>query len=251
VAHLPRSDRGTSEAENVAERHIVAMGGGGFSMELDNPLLDDFVLSLARVKKLPRICFIGTASGDSDSYISLFHRAFPPSRARAVHLRLFDRKVTDLRSFVMEQDVIYVGGGNTANLLAVWRLHGLDRALRAAWHAGVVLAGLSAGAICWFQGGMTDSFAPPPKPLTSGLGFLRGGFCPHYDGEKARRPALHRAVRRGLPSTLALDDGAGAHFVGTRLKEIVSSRPKARAFRVALRAGAVVETPLQVRYLGS
>jgi peptidase E len=149
----------------------------------------------------------------------------------------------------MDQDVIYVGGGSSANLLAVWRLHGLDKALRAAWHAGVVLAGISAGAICWFEDGLTDSFGMPYRALDDGLGFVRGACCPHYDGEKERRPALLRLIRRGFPPTLALDDGAAAHYVGTRLMEVVASRPKARAMRVALSEGEVVERALPVRYL--
>lgn len=233
----------------MAERHIVAMGGGGFSMEPRNPRLDDFVLSLARRKRRPRVCFVGTASGDNDYYIRRFHGAFPPSRAAATHLTLFDRTVHDLKEFAMSQDIIYVGGGNSANMLAVWRLHGLDKALRAAWNAGVVMAGISAGAICWFADGITDSFGMPFRALNDGLGFIRGACCPHYDGEKERRPILMRLVRRGFPATLALDDGAAAHFVGTRLEEIVSSRPKARAMRVELRNGVVVEKALPVRYL--
>ncbi|MGB6554159.1 MAG: peptidase E [Candidatus Binataceae bacterium] len=237
------------------ERHIVAMGGGGFSMEPNNPLLDDFVLELARRtrrirNRKPRIAFVGTASGESDSYARNFFESFPPSRAEAMLLRLFARTVTDLRGFVLAQDVIYVGGGSTANLIAIWRLHGLDRALRAAWNAGVVLAGISAGALCWFQDGLTDSFGTVPRPLGDGLGFLHGGFCPHYDGETARRPVLLRLAKRGFLPTLALDDGAAAHFVGTRLKEVVSSRPRARAFRVSSSAGKVIETALSVRYLG-
>jgi dipeptidase E len=231
-------------------RHIVALGGGGFSMEPDNPLLDDFVLSLARRKRRPRICFIGTASGDGDSYIRRFHEAFPPSRAAATHLAFFERKVRDLKSFVMDQDVIYVGGGSSANLLAVWRLHGLDKVLLAAWTAGVVMAGISAGAICWFEDGITDSFAMPYRALKDGLGFVRGACCPHYDGEKGRRPALLRLVKRGFPSTLALDDGTAAHFVGTRLAEAVSSRPEARVYRVRLVDGKVIEAPIPTRHLG-
>jgi dipeptidase E len=128
---------------------------------------------------------------------------------------------------------------------------GFDKALRAAWNAGVVMAGISAGAICWFDDGVTDSFGMPFRALNDGLGLVRGACCPHYDGEKERRPVLRRLVKRGFPSTLALDDGAAAHFVGTRLKEIVSSRPKARAFRVALSDGVVIEKALPVRYLGS
>jgi dipeptidase E len=227
------------------------MGGGGFSMEPRNPKLDDFVLSLARRKRRPRICFVGTASGDNDYCLRRFHEAFPPSRAEATHLTLFERNVRALKSFAMNQDAIYVGGGSSANMIAVWRLHGFDGALRAAWNAGVVMAGISAGAICWFEDGVTDSFGMPFRALNDGPGLVRGACCPHYDGEKERRPVLMRLVKRGFPSTLALDDGAAAHLVGTRLKEIASSRPKARAFRVALSNGAVVEQALAVRYPGS
>jgi dipeptidase E len=233
----------------MAERHIVAMGGGGFSMEPRNPKLDDFVLSLARRKRRPRVCFVGTASGDSDSYIRRFHEAFPPSRAAATHLTFFERTIPDLKEFVMDQDVIYVGGGSSANMLAVWRLHKFNKALRSAWNAGVVMAGISAGAICWFEDGVTESFGMPFRALNDGLGFVRGACCPHYDGEKARRPVLLQLIKRGFPPTLALDDGAAAHFVGTRLKEVVSSRPKARAMRVALSHGEAVENALPVRHL--
>jgi len=234
----------------LIDRHIVAMGGGGFSMEPANRLLDDFVLSLARRRARPRICFVPTASGDSDIYMRRFYESFPPSRAAATSLRLFERTVSDLRGFVLEQDVIYVGGGATANLLAVWRLHGLDRALREAWRRGVVMAGVSAGAICWFEDGITDSFGTPFRALNDGLGFLHGGFCPHYDGESSRQAVLRRLVARGFPPTFAADDGAALHFVATRLKEAVSSRANARARRVHLRGGQVVEAELRVRYLG-
>jgi dipeptidase E len=207
------------------ERHIVALGGGSFSMEPENPLLDDFVLGLARRSrklgaKRPRIAFVATASGDNDGV-------------------------------ALAQDVIYVGGGSTANLLAIWRLHGFDRVLRAAWNAGVVLAGISAGAICWFEAGITDSFGPPFRALHDGLGFLSGSCCPHFDGEEQRRPVLHRLLRGGFPAGLALDEGAAAHFVGARLKEVVASRSEARALRVAMRAGRVSEVPLNVIYLGA
>jgi dipeptidase E len=235
---------------NSPARHIVALGGGGFSTEPDNPLLDDFVLGLARRKRQPRVCFVATASGDSDGYIRSFHEAFPPSRAAATHLTFFGRKVPDLKSFLMEQDVIYVGGGSTANLLAVWRVHGLDNGLRAAWNAGVVMAGISAGAICWFEGGLTDSFGRPYRALNDGLGFVRGACCPHYDGEKERRPTLLRMIKRGFPPTLALDDGAAAHFVGVRFAEAVSSRPEAHAYRVRLVDGKAVQTLIPTRYLG-
>jgi dipeptidase E len=237
------------------QRHIVAMGGGGFSMEPENPLLDDYVMDLARRARRIRgrkvkVAFVPTASGDNDFYLRRFYRAFPPARAQATELALFDRDVSDLRAFVLSQDVIYVGGGNTANLLAVWRVHGLDRVMREAWRRGVILTGISAGALCWFECGITDSFGGGFRRLDGGLGILRGAMTPHYDGEPRRRPVLHRLLHRGFPATLALDDGAAAHFAGTRLAEVVSSRLGARALRVALRAGRVTEDPLAVRYLG-
>ena len=218
-------------------------------MEPRNHLLDGFILGLTR-KKRPRVCFVGTASGDSDSYIARFYRAFSPPRAQPSHLRLFERRVRDLRAFLLDQDVIYVGGGASANMLAVWRVHEVDKVLRHAWRTGVVLAGISAGAICWFEDGVTDSFGRPLRALNDGLGFLTGACCPHYDGENDRRPTLLRLVRRGFPSTLALDDGAAAHFVGRSLKEIVASRRSARAFQVANESGRVVERQLIVHYLG-
>lgn len=148
-------------------------------------------------------------------------------------------------------DLIYVGGGNTANLLAVWRIHGLDRALAKAWRKGVLLCGISAGGMCWFDGGITDSFAMPFHPLNDGLGFLPGAFCPHYDGERKRWDVLRRELARGFPSTIACDDGAAVFFSGRKLIEAVSSRRGARAYRVALRAGKIVESEIPTRYLGS
>jgi len=228
-------------------QHIVAMGGGGFSMEPRNTVLDDFVLRLTG-KRRPRVCFLPTASGDSKGYIARFERAF---RQRAIisHLALFRRTVIDLRKFLLAQDVIYVGGGNTANALDIWRRHGVDTVLRAAWREGVVLTGLSAGMICWFECSVTDSFGPL-APLQDGLGLLPGSACPHYDGEEQRRPAYHRFVCNVLPGGYAADDGAALHFVGRRLTEVVASRPTARAYRVELVNGKIVETILPARVLG-
>src|SRR5258708_37518235 len=189
----------------MTERHIVAMGGGGFSMEPRNPLLDDFVLSLALRKKRPRICFVGTASGDSDSYIRRFYEAFPPSRAAATHLTFFERNVRDLKTFSIDQDIIYVGGGSSANMLAVWRLHGFDKVLRAAWNAGIVMAGIRAGAICWFEDRITDSFGMPCRALAAGAGILRGACGPHARGQGERPPGLSRLIERGFPAVLPVE----------------------------------------------
>jgi dipeptidase E len=230
----------------MPERHIVAMGGGGFSA--DDPLLDDFVLGLT-AKECPSVCFLPTASGDSDAYIVRFHAAFPPARARASHLPLFVRDGRDLRGHLLAQDVIYVGGGNTVNMLAVWRAHGVDAILREAWEAGVVLCGSSAGSLCWFEAGVTDSYGPL-RALPDGLGMLAGSNCPHYDGEADRRPAYRRAVADGLPAGIAADDFCGLHYAGTELVEAVASRPGAGAYRISPAPGGADETPVPARLLG-
>lgn len=230
-------------------RTIVAMGGGGFSMEPDNPLLDDFIVSLAGVDR-PRVCFLPTASGDADAYVVKFYGAFA-GRAEASHLPLFNRTASNLEGTLLGQHVIYVGGGNTENMLAIWRIHGVDRILRLAWEAGVVLAGLSAGSICWFEAGTTDSFGPDLAVLTDGLGLLPGSHCPHYDGELQRRPSYHLLVAEGrLPAGYAADDGAALVFDGTELREVVASRPDATAYRVEAVDGTARETRLPARYLG-
>lgn len=233
------------------KRHIVAMGGGGFSEEPDNPLLDDFILGLTG-KALPAVCFLPTASGDAEGYVENFYKAFPPGRARALALTLFRHPgLNDLRSFVLGQDVIYVGGGSTANMLAVWRVHGLDRLLREAWEAGVVLAGLSAGMICWYRESLTDSFGGIPSPLHDGLGLLAGSACPHYDSDTHRRPAFQACIAAGeLSDGVAADDGAALYYAGDTLVEAVSSRPEARAYSVIREGERAVERPLETRYLG-
>jgi peptidase E len=229
---------------------IVAMGGGGFSEEPENPLLDGFVLGLAR-RESPRVCFLPTASGDADGYVARFYRAFIDHDCYPSDLSLFDRQVGDLRRYVLEQDVIYVGGGNTASLLAVWRAHGLDVILREALDEGAVLCGVSAGMNCWFEASVTDSFGPALSPLHDGLGLVEGSACPHYDGEAQRRPVYHRLVAAGFPAGYAADNGVALHFAGARdLVEAVTSREGARGYRVERRAdGAAVEHALPTRYL--
>lgn len=228
------------------------MGGGGFSMEPENPLLDEFVLSLAGTP-CPKVCFVPTASGDSEEYIARFYRAFSAFDCRPADLALFSRTVGDLESFVLEQDVIYVGGGSTANLLAVWRVHGLDRILWRAWDQGTVLCGVSAGMNCWFERSVTDSFdVARLQPLHEGMGLLPGNCCPHYDGEAQRRPEFHRLIESGeFDGGWAADDGAALVFDGDKLREVVTSRPGAAAYWVEKSAhGDVVERAIEARYLG-
>ena len=231
------------------------MGGGGFSMEPDNPLLDDYILSRARRAK-PRVCFLPTASGDAAGYVVRFYRAFAPRDCIATDLMLIGgsnlprqpANTADLAAFVAEQDVIYCGGGNTANALALWRTHGLDRVLRTAWEAGTILCGVSAGMICWFRASVTDSFGALAR-LDDGLDLLPFSACPHYDGEAQRRPTYHALVAAGMPAGYAADDGAALVFEDATLREVVSSRPNAAGYRVELRDGAIVEDKLPARYL--
>ncbi|OUZ38269.1 Type 1 glutamine amidotransferase-like domain-containing protein [Solibacillus kalamii] len=230
-------------------RQIIAMGGGGFSMEPDNPLLDRYILKQAKTAN-PKICFLPTASGDSEQYISRFYSFFNDQNCEPSHLSLFNPPSRDLESFVLEKDILYVGGGNTKNLLALWKEWGLDSILRKAWEEGVILAGLSAGAICWFEQGVTDSYGDGLEPIHC-LGFLKGSNCPHYDGETERRPAYHKLMETNkLHSGIALDDGVAIHYKEQEIHKIVSSRPNAKAYSVSLEKG-LIERELHAEYMGS
>jgi peptidase E len=232
--------------------HIVAMGGGALVVDGDGSPLDDVVLELTG-RDEPRVCFIGTATGDADAVALRFFRTFARRRCRAIDLPLFDRGTRSPAEVIAEQDVVWVGGGNTVNMLAVWRAHGVDVALRDAWERGAVLCGSSAGAICWFESGVTDSFGRAVlQPMAGGLGFVGGSFCPHFDSEVLRRPTYTRLVAEGaLPAGFACDDGAALHFHGTDLVEALSARPGAAAYRVEPTADGATIVPLAMRSLGA
>src|ERR1700724_679580 len=232
----------------MATRHIVALGGGGFSDDGLPTKLDDYINSLARNRR-PRICFLPTASGDSETYPIKFYRAFTRRDCQPSDLALFRRTVADLRSSLVDQDVNYVGGGNNANMLAIWRVHGVDDILRDAWEAGIVLAGICSGAICWFEAAVTDSFGVPPTGLRDGLGLLPGSACPHYNSEDQRRPVYRDLVLHGFPGGYAADDGVGLHFVDRELAEVVSEVEGRSAYEVKLEGAAVRERPLKPRSL--
>jgi peptidase E len=218
------------------------MGGGGLSSEPETLPLERYIVAQTR-RRHPAVCFLPTATGESDAYVAKFYDAFTRIGCRPAVVRLFAR-TPDLRRILLNQDIIYVGGGNTKSMLAVWREWGIPRLLRRAWNSGIVLAGISAGAICWFDVGVTDSYADRLRALPC-LGFLPGTCCPHYDGEKERRPSLHRLLSRGdVPAAIALDDGAAAHFVGRRLHRVVVSRAGAEGYRVLSRRDRIVETAL-------
>jgi len=231
-------------------RQILAMGGGGFSMEAGNALLDDHALALTGAE-CPRVCFLPTASGDADHYIVRFYRAFPAGRCQPSHVSLFRRDggASDLAGHLLAQDLVYVGGGSVVSLLGTWTAHGVDAMLRRAWEAGVVMAGLSAGSLCWFAEGIT-AFHGESRAV-KGLGFLPHSNAVHYDDKPERRAAYLTAIADGMASGYGTGDGAALHFVGTELAEVVASRPAARAYHVAPEGPEVTETELATRFLGA
>jgi peptidase E len=247
---LARCDQRYGHGMAADERkHIIAIGGGMLMPEWAVPLHLGYALGLTG-KRQPKICVINTAAGDDPRWTVAMYDRFVGSSASISHLALFPMpNVADPADLLLSQDVIFVGGGSVANMLAVWRVHGLDVIMRKAWHAGIVLTGSSAGGICWFAGGTTDSFGPDLRPFTEGLGMLSGSFCPHYNSEARRRPLYHRLIADGtLPPGLACDDGVGAHFVDETVAEVLADRPSAAAYQVG---ADLTETRLEPRFLGS
>jgi peptidase E len=213
----------------MSRQTIVGIGG------FPDPPLVNYVLSFARGR---RILVDGTASPQHDALEEDWD-------AELTTLSFYPWPPDGLRELALSHDAILVCGGNTANMLAVWRVHGFDRILREAWEAGIVLFGWSAGMICWFEAGVTDSFGPQLAGMHDGLGFLPGSACPHYDGEDLRRPVYTGLVADGFPAGLALDDRAGARFDGTELVEVVTTEPAAAGYRV----GPAAEEKLPTRVL--
>lgn len=225
----------------MATRTIVPMGGDKFC--------DGAARFLAGLtgRERPRMLYIGTAMAeDPEAALRMYDRF--QGLADVSRLEFFPWPPEDLRSTILDQDLVFVGGGNTANMLAIWRVHGVDELLREAADRGVVLSGSSAGGICWFERGVTDSFGPQLGPMDC-LGFLEGSFCPHWDDEENRRPIYHDLLKGGFPGGYAADAGVGLHFVDGELREVVACDEGSRAYRVEVRDGEVVETPISARAL--
>lgn len=228
---------------------IIAIGGAALPQDSDNLLLVDYFLRQTGRRK-PKVCFIGTAHGDADAGRLRFYAGMSRFSCTPTHLPLFARTPRDLESFVLEQDAIFVGGGNTRSMLAVWRDWGLDLHLRSAWQRGIVLGGWSAGSICWFDEGITDSVAGPLTVLPC-LGLLPGSNCPHYDSEPQRRPTYRRLVAQGrIGDGYAADDGVALHFIDGRLEHVVAGRRQARGWRLIRNGRRATERALPTRYLG-
>lgn len=214
-------------------KQIIALGGGGFSEENDNTKLDSYILAQVKKEK-PKICFIPTASGDADGYIKRFKQAFEKMNCEPVHLSLFSPPCANLESFIMGCDVIYVGGGNTRNLLALWREWELDKYLRRAWNNGIVMAGISAGAICWFEQGLTDSSGVGYDCINC-LGFLKGSCSPHFDSELERKLVMNQLIdKKEMHPGYGIDDCAAIHFVDQDVRAVVRSKPGAQVHYMSI-----------------
>ena len=235
---------------------ILATSGGykpGQRTRLEFDRLVHYAVELSGVSgRTPRIAHLGTASGDQRWFAAEMDQAARTAGFDLSHLNLFTMpNQDDPEAYLLEQDVVWVHGGSVVNLLAVWRAHGLDAVIRRVWEAGVVLAGVSAGSICWFQGGTTDSFGPGLQPVTNGLALLPYANGVHFDSEAGRRPMVHRLVSEGvLGETHCTDDGVGLVYRRTELAEVVSEARGRAAYRVTASAGAVAEERLEPRFLG-
>jgi peptidase E len=222
-------------------QQILAIGGGG-DTEAQTRAIHRFALDLTG-RERPRVLFVPTATGDSaESIVRFYERCSGLGDLR--HLVFFPYPPNELRELVLSHDAVYVGGGSVANQLAIWRMHGFDAILREAWQEGVVLFGVSAGMNCWFEACVTDSFGLQLEGLRDGLGFLEGSACPHFDGEPMRRPRYRELVDSGFPGGIAADDGVGLHYVGTELREVITCRPGATAYRVTREGEHLLEARL-------
>jgi peptidase E len=232
---------------------ILATSGGireGRRTRWEFSALTDYSLDLSGVHgRAPRVCLVATALGDNPTVLHHLYEAAQVRGLTASHLTLFPMpNVDDITAHLLDQDVVWVFGGSVAGLLAMWRLHGVDAAMRTAWRAGVVLTGISAGSICWHVGGTTDSFGPELRPVTDGLALVPYSNGVHYDSEEQRRPLFHRLVSDGtLPPGYATDDGAGVLYRGVDFAEGVSERDDAAAYFVSAEDDLVVETRVETR----
>lgn len=242
---------------DLRRQRILAIGGGGFQMEGSASPIDDYLLSLT-ISATPKICLLSTASGDRPDYIELFHHAYAGRRCEPSHAAFFERDpqpgavpLSNLGSHLLEQDIVFVSGGNTRAAIAVWREWGVERILAKALHAGVLLAGMSAGAMCWFEWALTDTYWEPHYRPIHGLGFLPGGCRVHYSDAPEQRGRLHTAVQAGaVPSTMAITDGAAVLYDAGVVSRVVTWRPGASAYRVFVGEGRVQEEAYPYETLG-
>jgi len=227
---------------------VIAIGGAGFTARGEDPKIERFILSRARSEHA-KIAYLPNAMDETTMAAFGFYQAYSHFEVKASHLSLFKPHTADLESYLLEQDIIYVGGGNTRSMLTLWREWGVDGFLRKAAEGGTILAGVSAGANCWYEQCTTDSI-PGKITIMSCLGFLEGSFCPHYHGEADRRPALEAAIVSGeISSGYAVDDGAAVHSINGKRAGCVAWKPGAQAYWVENRDGTFYEEALEMNEL--
>ena len=217
-------------------------------MEPDNGLLDKYILDLVP-KERPKICFMGTASHDGKEYLDMFYNFFKNQQCEPSHLSLTDPP-GDIEAFIMDKDIIHVGGGNTTLIIDTWKKFGVDKIMKKAWESGIILTGMSAGAICWFDDGITN---PSPGVLTRlpCLGLLNGSFCPHYDDRAELKSAFHKLILEGvIEEGFGVEDGAAVHFAGNVPIRVITSRPGVTAYKVRKVRNKITDTPMKSIYLG-
>ena len=220
-------------------RNIIAIGGGGFGANPGQGIIEAYILKQTK-KKRPKICFIPTATGDNEAYKVNFYSTFSKLNCEPTHLDFFKR-TPDLKKIILNQDAIFVGGGNTKSMLAVWRDWGLDKILRTAYRNGVVMSGVSAGAICWFHQGVTDSWSSDLK-IMSCLNFIKGTCCPHYDEEPERKPAVKKfLISRKIKDVYAIDGGVALHIKDEKEFKSVVFRKDKESYRTFLEKKEIVE----------
>lgn len=225
-------------------QHIIAIGGGG----LEDTIMLQYVLDLSG-KERPKICFLPQASAEDKGYVAGFYDIFTKLGAEPSWQSLYGSVPQNWQEHILAQDIIYVGGGNTKSMLALWRDWGMDKVLKQALGNGTILSGVSAGAICWFEECVTDSLMPLAS--IKGLGWLKGSACPHYDGEADRRPTVQRMIKEGeIIAGLALDNNSAAHYIDGEFHKIITTRKEAQAYLVSQKDGEAHEQALDVEFIG-
>ena len=229
-------------------RQVIAIGGGGFGRTQASNLIEQYILDQAINKTSPSICFIPTATGDLDPYVVNFYSVFSKLDCKPSHISFFKRTM-DLERHIAKQDIVFVGGGNTKSMLAVWREWGLDKILKSAYERGVIMSGVSAGAICWFDQGLTDSWADELKIMPC-MNFISGNCAPHYDEEPERRPATKKLLEENvITSMYGIEGGAALHFIDEAPAYTVRFAKNKNAYNVTLQDSLVLENPFEVREL--
>ena len=228
-------------------RQVIAIGGGGFGRTQESYLIEQYILDQTSNKK-PNICFIPTATGDLNSYLVNYYAVFTKLNCHPTHISFFKRTI-DLEEHIMKQDVIFVGGGNTKSMLAVWREWGLDIILKEAYDKGIVMSGVSAGAICWFENGLTDSWASELKIMKC-MNFIPGSCAPHYDEEPERRPTTKKFLKeKYIDYMYGIEGGAALHFINETPKFSVRFKTNKNAYKVTINGNKVDEIPYKLKEL--